>query len=279
MTKHLFVIDDTGSPGNKSESLMLKSDRKTYVGVFISEEIKTPIILGLQNIKKKFSDKGLKINELHFTDIINRRKEYKKFKEEDILEIFQDIQNLLSKFHLPYFVQSATPRTLEENGLFLIKYIESPENLSLDKIALNFLLQRLKLFIEENQLKDKFEIIIDSGLKKDGENEKIDLFKGLLKDNIMTYRSSENYLLLQIADLFAFIVNRMQMLLIKDKRTAFDVKLVTILSKIIEGNGVSGITEKNIDLTTYTKEDYDHFRLNDVKEKGNYDYWAKINGK
>jgi hypothetical protein len=44
-----FVIDDTGSPGNPLESLFLKSDRKTYVAVFVHSDIEEVVIDELNN--------------------------------------------------------------------------------------------------------------------------------------------------------------------------------------------------------------------------------------
>ncbi|WP_158642974.1 hypothetical protein [Mucilaginibacter ginsenosidivorax] len=45
--KHIFVVDDTGSPGNASESFTLKSDRKTYVAVLIAADIREELLEGI----------------------------------------------------------------------------------------------------------------------------------------------------------------------------------------------------------------------------------------
>lgn len=269
--KHIFALDETGSPGNPSESIILKSDRKTYVAVFINKDIREQIISDINLIISKYSSLENPIKELHFTDLINRRKEYKSLSTETVLAIFKDVSDALSNYSLPFFLQTVTPRTLEENGLV------NRQNKSLDEIALDFLFQRIKNFIKDNNLKDEFEIIIDQGLYNPGHKLKIPTLKELSKDNYMLFQSSTENQLIQVADYFAFTMNRNQMMLIKDNRTEFDVILLTILNRVLNGNETSGSKPVLIKEKGFSKNDYDKQQIEILKQMGIYDYWKKVN--
>ncbi|MBP4143202.1 DUF3800 domain-containing protein [Flavobacterium sp. P4023] len=269
--KHLFTIDETGSPGNISESITLKNDRKTYVAVFIKSEIRENIICDINSIISNYSSSKNPINELHFTDLLNRRKEYKSLDTETVLSIIKDVTDCFNKYSLPFFLQTVTPRTLEENGLL------NKKNKSLDEIALDFLFQRIKNFIEENNLKDNFEIIIDQGLNKPGHKTEIPTLKELSKDNFMLFQSSSENPLIQVADFFAFTMNRNQMMLIKEDRTDFDILLLTLLNSVLNGNETSGSKPILIKEKEFSKDNYDKHQIEIFKEKGIYDYWKKVN--
>lgn len=269
--KHLFAIDDTGSPGNKSESLMLKSDRKTYVAVFIHSEIRKNLFSEIQNIISKHNTGAFKINELHFTELINRRKEYKNIDSEKVKKIFIDFTDVLKKYSLPFFIQTVTPRTLEENGL------KTPINKSLDEIALDFLFIRIKNFITKNNISTDFEIIIDEGLKSIGQKTKIEQLESIKKDTYMYFHSSESNISLQVADFFAFGMNRNQMMLIKENRTEFDLSILSLINEVFNKNDTSGSKPVLIKEDEFSKSDYDEMQIEILKEKGIYEYWKKKN--
>lgn len=269
--KHIFAIDDTGSPGNISESRMLKSDRKTYVSVFIHssicEDLKSDIILLLE----KYSSNRLKLKEFHFTDIINRRKEFSYLDSNGVLEIIKDFTDVLNKYYLPFFIQTITPRTLEENGL------KNNHNKSLDEIALDFLFCRIKQFVLENHFENDFEVIIDEGIRKKGEKVIVENLKSVTTENYMLFDSSEDNLLIQVADFFAFTLNKNQMSMIKNKRTEFDIEVLNILNSVLNGNETSGIKPMLISEREFSKDDYDKFQIEYFKKMGVYDYWRKLN--
>jgi hypothetical protein len=268
--KHLFTIDETGSPGNISESITLKSDRKTYVAVFINSNIRKNIISDINSIISKYSSSENPINELHFTDLINRRKEYKTLDTETILSIIKDVSDAFNKYSLPFFLQTITPRSLEENGLV------NRANKSIDEIALDFLFQRIKNFIKDNNLKDNFEIIIDQGLNKPGHKTEIPTLKELSKENFMLFQSSSENPLIQVADFFAFTMNRNQMMLIKDNRTDFDNLLLLLLNSVLNGNETSGSKSILIKEKEFSKDNYDKHQIEIFKQNGLYEYWRKV---
>jgi|GEM_PF-1136184 len=271
--KHIFVIDDTGAPGNKSESRTLKSDRKTYVAVFIEYEYRKILENGITEILDKYRNLGFHLSELHFTDIVNRRRDFKKFNSDLVIGILSDVVSLFNKCHFNVFVQTMTKRTLKENGLNPEKYAKE----SLDETVLQFLFKRMKLFIERENIRNNFEIFIDEGLMRNGEVMNIEELRSVSSSNYIQFKSSVNSILLQVADFFAYTVNRNQMLMIKDRRTDFDIKVLSLLNSVLSENHISGLRSQAISSSDFTKNDYDDYFESVLKEMGIYEYWKRSN--
>lgn len=268
--KHVYVIDDTGSPGNSSESVTLKSDRKTYVAVLIASDIRDDLLAGIRGLLMKYGEDDSPLPEFHFTDLLNRRKVYRDFNSITVTAIFKDFSTLLNGYSLPYFVQSMTPRTMAENGM------QDPMNRGVEELALEFLYMRIKIFEETFGKKDTFEIIVDEGFKKRGQVMVIDRLKDLMTENIATFKTSHDFLLLQVADFFAFVINRNQMLAIKDSRTTFDREILEIANTVFQGNASSGSAGVMIH-KDFSSADYDRYQIEKRKTNGIYPFWKKVN--
>jgi hypothetical protein len=269
--KNIFVIDETGSPGNNSESKTLKSDRITYLAVFVDKEIRQSLIIEIKQLLIKLSPKENPWKEFHFNEIVNRRKEYKNLKSEEVINIIQAFANILNKYSLPFFNQTITPRTLEENGL------KNNMNKSLDEIALDFLSSRIKDFIVKNNLGKSIDFSIDEGLKKSGQKLEMPILREVVDDNNLYFKKSEDDVLIQVADFFAYALNRNQMVMIKDKSTEFDIILLSILNSVFYGNQSSGSKSDLITKVQFNKEDYDKRQIEYFKKMGVYEYWKKVN--
>lgn len=268
--KHLFVIDDSGSPGSSYESLTLKNDKKTYVAVFIAAVIRTELEEGIKSLVSSLCSNEFTIDEFHFTDLINRRRAYKELNTEDVLYHFQKFADLLNQYELPYFIQSMTPRTLAENGMSL----KLPK--SLDEQALDFLCLRMAAFIKEYNFQGEFDVLIDEGLKKPGQKVDLPMLTSVTSCPCALAVSSKTSPLVQVADFFAFGLNRHQLMAVKDKRTEFDLKILEIVSSVFAGNRSSGsgaiLMKKD-----YSKEDYDRIQIENLKNMGVYEFWKKNN--
>lgn len=268
--KNIFVIDDTGSPGSSYESKTLKSDRKTYVSVFINKKIRQQLSKDLISLQNKLRNEIEGFKEFHFTDIINRRKEFSKQDYNVVYQIFKQFTDILKNYILPYFNQTITPRTLEENGL------KNNLNKSIDEIALDFLFYRFKIFINENNISNDNDILIDEGLFKKGSKIEIPILKNVVKENFMQFASSEDEILLQVADFFAFSLNRNQILMIKEKRTKFDLEILSLLNSVFYENPSSG-SRADIVNSNFSNDDYDKLQIENFKKMGMYDYWINFN--
>lgn len=272
--KHLIVIDDTGSPGNFNETRFLKEDRKTLVAVFIHAELRGPLEKMLSQILNELKEKS-PITELHFKDLINKNNEFSDFKNEDIIKIIDNISDLFAQFKLPYFTKTTHKKTLLENGIRIQGKL-IVDNLNLNKNednSLYSLILELKKFIIDNFSGQEIEIIMDEGRKKKNQTEEFEILKEITKNNIITYKSSSEYLLLQVADFFAYGINRMQTTVAKENRTDLDKTLLALFSKALAKQYSPGIIKLEVDIDNFTKDDYDYELYKNRQIHGNLQHW------
>jgi hypothetical protein len=147
--KHLIVIDDSSSPGNFNETRFLKENRKSLVAVFVHSEIREILENTLSEIVIVLN-REFGISELHFTDLINKNREFKDFDNEVVFEIIEQISILFSKIDLPFFVQTVHKNTLKENGIYvkgkvIVDKLDFTKN---EDNALFLLLTKLKFFFQ-----------------------------------------------------------------------------------------------------------------------------------
>ncbi|ATN04893.1 hypothetical protein CRN76_05505 [Chryseobacterium indologenes] len=268
--RDIFVIDDTGSPGNRSESLMLKSDRCTYLAVLIEKNIREDLTKKIIVLLKKYED--LDIKEFHFTDLLNRRKEYSKLETNEVKEIFENFATILNSFKLTLFVQTMTSRTFEENGLI------DNGNMSVEEKALHFVISRIFIHVKDVNPIRNFEIFCDEGMEKAGTKKYYEKLNAFTDRPFVTFMSSHSDVLLQVADFYAFCLNRHQMLAIKEKRTDFDRWFIEMTNIAFENCQSSGF-RAGLMKEKAGAEEYDQVILQRYKETGSYPFWKKFNSK
>ena len=110
LSKHLecnydcFVIDDTVHPGIE-DNLDIIKNRETHVGIFIEKrnilELWKTITEKLKIINNLYG-----VEEFHFTNILNGRREYKDVDYDKRIEIFKFFVNIFFKFNIFGIVQS-----------------------------------------------------------------------------------------------------------------------------------------------------------------------------
>lgn len=280
MKKHLIVIDDTSSPGNFNETRFLKEDRKTLVAVFINGEMREIIENVLSEILSILNAE-FGITELHFTDLVNKKNEYKNLDNEDVFGILEKICILFSEIYLPFFVQTVHQNTLKENGIYINGKV------IFDKLDLNknedncllLLLNKLKIFLNKEFQGETIEFVMDEGRKKNGQGETFQILENLAENCQISFRSSNDFLLLQVADFFAYSVNRMQTTIVKEKRTEFDKTIITHISKALEVQYSEGTTMTEVDLDDFSKDDYDYLQRSKREIDGNLDHWQNAQKK
>lgn len=280
MKKHLIVIDDTSSPGNFNETRFLKEDRKTLVAVFINGEIREIIENILSEILSILNTE-FGITELHFTDLVNKKNEYENLDNEDVIGILEEICILFSEIDLPFFVQTVHQNTLKENGIYINGKVIA-DKLDLNKnedSCLLLLLNKLKIFLNKEFEGETIEFVMDEGRKKNGQVETFQILENLAENCQISFRSSNNFLLLQVADFFAYSVNRMQTTMVKEQRTEFDKTIITHISKALEVQYSEGTTITEVDLDDFSKDDYDYLQRSKREIDGNLDHWQNAQKK
>lgn len=274
----IITIDDTSSPGSKTESRFVKSSRKTWVAVLIDADIREELEKNLKEVLN-ILEVHLGIKELHFTDLINKKGEYSNLDNEEVVELLDLICELLWKYDLPYFIQTATPNTLSEIGVNIIGETKIIDDFDLSKpedLALTLLFQRIKIYLKKMN-KSPVEIIIDEGRKKAGSKHNSDFLKGFVKDDLIKYESSGDNVLLQVADFYAYGVNRLQMTLIKKDITDFDYVIADLFSEILANNLISGGEVIKVELDKFSKDDYDYHQRSKRQIDGNLNKWINAN--
>lgn len=228
----LVAIDDTGSPGCKITSRFLHEKRKSYVAMILNPQERKYAQEQFEGCLD-FLKNELGKTEFHFADIYNRRGEWKDVNEKTVLAIFSAFAEIFRNFRCPFIVQTCDPNFFRNNGI-IIKGKIRIDGLDLYKyedFALFFLLMRCKWFLLERDYRLPADFVIDEGRYKNGHNQKSILLKGIASNDQFVFRSSQDFILLQLADFAAFCLNRMQHLLVKGrKRTKFDEEFLKIIS-------------------------------------------------
>jgi hypothetical protein len=269
--KHLIVIDDTGSPGNFNETRFIKESRKTFVGVFIHSQNRELLEMTMRKVISPLNDE-FGISEIHLTDLINRQNECSDLPEDIPLVITKILSDWFSKINLPFIVQTCTNKTFIENGFHLIakeKHGQLNPNNAKDQ-ALFLMLFQIRNFMSEFYPKDEIEIVIDEDENhKPNTVEKFKMLEGCAINSGIRYASSKEFVLLQIADFFAYALNRTQMAITKDNKTESENLLYEYFRNVLSCQYGAGIAFDEGDLNNYTKDDYDYYQLMQRQIDGN----------
>lgn len=158
----------------------------------------------------------LNIQEFHFTDLINRRKEYENLDSDEVKKVFRSFASILKDYLLPLFVQTMTSRTYQENGLI------DDGKMTVEEKALHFVILRIFIYVTSVNSIRNFEIFCDEGIGKPRARKQYEKLSALTDLPYVTFLSSDSDVLLQVADFYAFCLNRHQLLAIKSKRIDFD---------------------------------------------------------
>jgi len=272
--KHIIVIDDTGSPGNFNETRFLKENRKTLVAVFIHSKNRKHFELTIKNIVSILNIQ-FGVTELHLKDLVNRTNEFAKISDEDALSIIMLLSQWFSSIQIPYFVQTCKDTTFFENNIPLKGKLDIFNFDKGEDQALFILIAKIKLFMAENFPDEEVEIVMDEGRKKNNQVEKTKFLDGFGMDNSIKYFSSKEFALLQVADFFAYSINRIQLTIIKENKTEFDKKIYKYVSTALTNQYSIGTYTIETELENFTKDDYDYLQYTQRQIDGNLDYWLK----
>lgn len=230
--KAAIYIDDTGSPGQETNSRYLQSNRKTWAAVIFNADERESLRKVMEEcigvVKKEFE-----ITEFHFTELLNGKKQYRKINMEDRLLIFKLFATLFREWKLPIIIQTINNDSFLEAGMILPKMKIC--NFKIDDngdMALILALAKCKEFIDDNRdyYGYDFDIIVDEGKQKKDTCQQVELLRDIMVDDKIQYKASNEDVLLQLADYVAFCINRTQILATKEDRTEWDKKLLEIFN-------------------------------------------------
>jgi hypothetical protein len=139
--------------------------------------------------------------------------------------------------------------------------------------ALMILLIRLKSYLAKEYPNQTVEFVMDEGRRKNGVYETFKILKNVSVDDEIVYKSSRDFIPLQVADFFAYSVNRMQMTAVKPVKTEYDKLILDAISIALSSQYSEGTSIKEIDIDSFTTDDYDYEQRAHREKDGNLNSW------
>ena len=228
-------IDDTGSPGLKTPGL--HEQRKSWVAVFVPPHQTAEVMDQLPNALSFLHELGLKDPEFHFTDIWAGKGEYGRLDLQQRLGIFRFMVHIFATYRFTVLVQTFDPG----NAADIRTGAEWPETfgpLKFDDhedLALIFVLLRVRLHLQSLEGGNATGcVVVDEGRLSNGKSIVLSGLAPTFFAGAILFASSRLVHSIQLADFAAFVMNRWQLLRVKNSLTELDKTLLEIISPIGE---------------------------------------------
>ena len=226
-------LDDTGSPGLKTPGL--HAQRKSWVAVVVPPEQTAEVMAQLPKALSFLQELGLKDPEFHFAEIWAGRGEFRKLDLSQRLGIFRFMAHIFATYRFKVLVQTFDP----ENAADILTRADWPESFgplkfnNHEDVALIFALLRVRMHL--NSLDDGRAtacVVVDEGRLSSG---KAIVLPGLAPGfcaGAVLFANSRLVHPIQLADFAAFVMNRWQLLRVKDSLTELDKTFLEIVAPI-----------------------------------------------
>ena len=228
-------IDDTGSPGLITPGL--HEQRKSWVAVLVPPHQIVEVMDQLPNALSFLKELGLKDPELHFTEIWGGRGEYSKLDLQQRLGVFRFMAYIFTTYRFPVLVQTFDP----DNAADVINRANWPDNFGPLKfsdhedLALIFALLRVRLHLKSLEGGNATAcVVVDEGRLSNGKSIILSGLAPTFCAGAILFASSRLVHPIQLADFAAFVMNRWQLLRVKDRLSELDKTLLEIISPIAE---------------------------------------------
>lgn len=238
MEEYVLAIDDTAFAANEKRFLTLKSEECCFCSVAVKKDLLPLLDLYMQDkcdeLMKRFGTR-----EFHFTDMYNRRGDFKDIKLEETLEIIKTFAADMNDAEMLITVSTINKHSYKDpSQVMLMNMIKDSilPNIGLpkDNTSMNLVLS----VIRSNGSLNKFygnnakitEAVCDEGIKKSGKSFALPMTSGNVE---VKFDKSTNYLL-QFADFAAWFVTRAKHILDKppEKQKAWEKELLYIYSTL-----------------------------------------------
>ena len=226
-------IDDTGSPGLITPGL--HSQRKSWVAVLVQPQQAAEVMDQLPNALSFLRDRGIKDPEFHFTDIWANKGEFRKLDLQQRLGIFRFMAYIFATYRFTVLVQTFDP----DNVTDIRNQAEWPKSFgplkfsNHEDLALIFTLLRVRMHLKSLEGGNATAcVVVDEGRLS---SDKAIILPGLAPTffaGAVLFASSRLFHPIQLADFAAFVMNRWQLLRVKDRLTDLDKTFLEIVSPI-----------------------------------------------
>ncbi len=228
-------IDDTGSPGLKTPGL--HAQRKSWVAVLVPPHQCAEVMDQLPGALSFLRDLGLNDPEFHFTDIWAGKGEFGKLDLQQRLGLFRFMAHIFATYRFKVLVQTFDP----DNAAEVRRRGKWPESLGPLKfsdhedLALIFALLRVRMHLKSLEGgKATACVVLDEGRLSSGRAIVLPGLAPAFVAGAVLFASSRLVHPIQLADFAAFVMNRWQLLRVKDSLTELDKTLLEIVSPIGE---------------------------------------------
>ena len=228
-------IDDTGSPGLITPGLHGK--RKSWVAVLVPPHQTAEVMDQLPSALSFLQELGLKNPEFHFTEIWGGRGEYCKLDLQQRLSIFRFMVNIFSTYRFKVLVQTFDP----DNAADINNRANWPDHFgplqfsNHEDLALIFTLLRVHLHLKELDGGNATAcVVVDEGRLPSGNAIVLTGLAPTFCAGAILFASSRLVHPIQLADFAAFVMNRWQLLRVKDSLSELDKTFLEIVSPIAE---------------------------------------------
>jgi len=226
-------VDDTGSPGHETPGLHLK--RKSWVAVLVPPSRTSEVMDQLPNALSCLSELGVRNPEFHFTDIWAGKGEYAKLDLQARLGIFRFMAYIFASYRFPVLVQTFDP----DNATDVQRQADWPSHFGPlrvsdhEDLALIFLLLRVRLYLKGPECGNATGCVVVDEWRHCRSFELPGLAPTFCAGAVL-FASSRSVHAIQLADFAAFVLNRWQLLRVKERLTDLDKTFLQILSPVAE---------------------------------------------
>lgn len=228
-------IDDTGSPGLKTPGL--HSERKSWVAVLVPPRQIAEVMDQLPKALSFLEELGIKNPEFHFTDIWGGRGEFGKLDLQQRLGIFRFMAYIFATYRFEVLVQTFDP----DNAADIRSRGDWPESLgplkfgNHEDLALIFSLLRVRMHLKSLAGGNATAcVVVDEGRLSSGTAIVLPGLAPTFHAGAVHFANSRLVHPIQLADFAAFVMNRWQLLRVKDNLTELDKTLLELVAPIGE---------------------------------------------
>ena len=216
----VLVMDDTGFNADSTNSQVLKNEMETYACLILNPyqyEKLNSIMKGLcLELKKRYNTE-----EFHFTEMYNQKNNFKAMTKGELLEIVDCFIEIIETLDCGIFVQTVSKNLFDENNELNSAFKHGFQNLQIknsnkQKVFFVAFLEAKK-YIEENYPDAELrKVVCDEGLRKAGSELIVDFANQQIQTPIqISFESSKNLPILQLADFTAWFLTRQKQILSK----------------------------------------------------------------
>lgn len=259
-----IAIDDTYGPGDAIPTKYVTGARRTYVALEFPDDEADEARRGIAECLASIpSMMGVAPTEFHFADIYNRRGVWSSCPEGRNLQLFEFFAQLYQQYKWRVHVQTVDERTFADHGANPSGDVDGIDLGTRDGQALLLLLLKVREGIAPPP--EKLVIRIDEGNKRPGANFASVVFRDWEGFYDGKYSSSTSEPLLQIADFFAFSINRSTHIQLKAKPTNTDMRFLNLIGTM---DIFSSDLKRNVAKPGSLREELDKGLLRDRINKG-----------